>query len=122
MKMHEILEPRIDELSTTLGYEGQIILLPDDSLKVGNCQVGWIDGSARRDPIEMWEEIDTIIENNMGPDAVDWTKPPTVNDDMEGLGEEIAEGIDNTGDLFEWERSAVSNDIISDTLDTRDNN
>lgn len=121
MKMHELLEPSIDELSTRLGYEGQVVLLPDDSLKAGDCQVTWIDGSARRDPMEMWREIDAIIENHMGPDAVDWTKPPTVEDDMEDLGDESAVEVDNTGDLFEWERAADPNKAIDRTLDTRDN-
>ncbi len=114
MAMYEILSPRLDTISTSLGYEGQVVLIPDDAMAMGECQVGWMDGTARRDPVSMWEEISEIVERNLGPEAVDWTHPPEVEEkEPEPADQERAEPeeIDLTGDLFEWDASADPNRV-----------
>ncbi len=112
MEMYEILSPRLDVVSTSLGYEGQIVLIPDDAMEMGACQVGWIDGTARRDLVSMWEDIDEIVERNLGPEAVDWTHPPEAEPEAPvpaDKDETEHEEIDPTGDLFEWDTSADPN-------------
>ena len=109
MTMYETLLPRLDTVSNSLGYECQIVLIPDDAVAMGECRVGWMDGTARRDPVSMWEEISEIVERNLGPEAVDWTHPPEVEEKApEPANEEgmEPEEIDLTGDLFEWDASA----------------
>lgn len=123
MDMYEILSPKLDAVSTSLGYEGQIVLIPDDAMEMGTCQVGWTDGTARRDPVSMWEEIDEIVERNLGPEAVDWTHPPEVEKEAPEPADEDEterEEIDPTGDLFEWDTSADPNRVEDDAHEARD--
>lgn len=123
MAMYEILSPKLDTISTSLGYEGQIVLIPDDAMAMGECQLGWIDGTARRDPVSMWEEISEIVERNLGPEAVDWTHPPEVEEKAPEPADEEGtdpEAIDLTGDLFEWDASADPNRVEDGALGAQD--
>ncbi|MCW5750602.1 MAG: hypothetical protein KIT81_05590 [Alphaproteobacteria bacterium] len=57
----EALRARIHAIVERGGYEGQIVLLPDDGLRGGDCRLEWADGGAIRDEAALVERITEIV-------------------------------------------------------------
>jgi flagellar assembly protein FliH len=56
------LQPRIDDMATSCGFHGKIVLFADDQLNETDCRVEWADGGAERNLDDMWRQIDAAIE------------------------------------------------------------
>lgn len=65
-ELSDEVEGRVDNLAALRGREGTITVLADDSLKVGDAAVEWDGGGMVRDTNLLWQEIDEIIERNLG--------------------------------------------------------
>jgi flagellar assembly protein FliH len=57
----ESLKGRIDALTMSSGFQGQLILLPDDSKTGANCRVEWADGGVEKDIAEITEKVSEIV-------------------------------------------------------------
>lgn len=55
------LTDRLDDLTRSSGFNGNIVLFEDQSLAPGDCRVEWADGGAERDVNRVWENIETAI-------------------------------------------------------------
>lgn len=60
------VEKRARELAALRGREGTVSILPDGSLADGDVRVEWEGGGMIRDTRLIWQEIDEIIERNLG--------------------------------------------------------
>ena len=65
VRAHEtILGPladHLDQLTTSCGFNGNVVLLEDQTLAAGDCRVEWADGGAERDVDRVWAEIESAI-------------------------------------------------------------
>jgi len=65
-KSRDALNAHIEELRHAKGFEGNIVLLGDPSIPPGDCRMEWSEGGAERNTAAMWQQIDEIVENNIG--------------------------------------------------------
>ena len=85
------LAERIDALIAGKEYAGQIKLMADDGIPVGDCRMEWRNGGAERNLAAKMREIDEIIERNLGSSV-------TVTDGAAGDSETAAgEGLQSIG-------------------------
>ncbi len=85
------IEERMAGLAAKAGFKGEMTVEGVDDIIVGDCRVEWMGGGARRHVDELWQEIDGIVERNLGDgsqataDGVDSkTATPTVEADAGG--------------------------------------
>lgn len=58
----EPLEEKVQEIARTRGFSGQIVVVGEHSIEIGDCRVSWGDGTAVRDSRRIWGEINAIVE------------------------------------------------------------
>ena len=89
------LSARIATLRSETGFEGEVIVAGDPKLRDGDCRIEWKDGGAERDIDALWQEIDEIIEYNLGTDEPELgkaTEMPAPDEGSSETGAEIATG------------------------------
>ena len=59
------LNERIKGIAGDANFEGQILIIDDESIAAGDCQVTWSSGSAERDMASIWQRVDEIVEQNL---------------------------------------------------------
>ena len=64
--MKEAVEAKVDELIALRGREGTVTVMSDEKLTEGDAAIEWDGGGMVRDSTLMWQEIDEIIERNLG--------------------------------------------------------
>ena len=60
----ELIEPlqaRLDTLAAGGGFDGKLVIMPDDDLAPTDCALVWADGGANRDVQRTWGEIDQAV-------------------------------------------------------------
>jgi flagellar assembly protein FliH len=57
----EFLKPQVDTLSAQTGFQGNIILLPEESMKASECRVEWADGGVERNIQDTETKLSAII-------------------------------------------------------------
>ncbi len=62
----EQVNERLAQVVMATGYEGRMMVLPDPAIPAGDCGIEWSGGGAERDSRSLWEEVDRIVEENMG--------------------------------------------------------
>ncbi len=82
-RIHGPLAERIDALIAGKEYVGQIKLMADDGIPVGDCRMEWRNGGGERNLAAKMREIDEIIERNLGSSV-------TVTDGAAGDSETVA--------------------------------
>lgn len=65
-EIHESVESKANELAALRGREGTISVMADGGMNEGDVAVEWDGGGMIRDTHAMWQEIDEIIERNLG--------------------------------------------------------
>ena len=58
----QALQGRLKDVSDSVGFPGQLVLIADDRLGPGDCRVEWADGGAERIGERIWSEIDAVID------------------------------------------------------------
>ncbi len=61
----EIMNNRMVKIAQAANFEGQVLVLEDDSITPGDCRVIWSSGSAERDMGALWQQIDEVVEKNL---------------------------------------------------------
>ncbi|MBE7638578.1 hypothetical protein GUA87_17105 [Sneathiella sp. P13V-1] len=56
------LQDRIDQLQSISGFQGKIILVPDEALLGSDCRIEWADGGVERNMDKTLEQMETIVE------------------------------------------------------------
>ncbi len=59
-------EERIGPLTQAAGYGGKVVFATDSDVALGDCKIEWGNGGAERNLSEILNEIDRIIERNLG--------------------------------------------------------
>ena len=86
----DALRDRIDDLVKAAAYEGQVVLLGDNSVGTSGCRVEWADGGAERDLDAIWAEIETTIQRTLSASGSAMQQP----DDGPAAGQ--SDGADET--------------------------
>ncbi|MBL4615771.1 MAG: hypothetical protein JKY27_12980 [Magnetovibrio sp.] len=60
------IERKASELAALRGRKGTITVIADETLAPGDAAIEWDGGGMTRDSKQMWQEIDGIIERNLG--------------------------------------------------------
>lgn len=86
VRVHESLldslQAKIDPLARRLGFDGQVILLGEADIALGDCRVEWADGGVKRDIASIAEQIDQAVMRLVEPGE---GKQPSSN---EGTGDD----------------------------------
>lgn len=65
----EHLKPRLDNVITSTGFGGKVVLFVDESLSESDCRVEWADGGAERDIARLWQEVESSISRFLAREA-----------------------------------------------------
>jgi flagellar assembly protein FliH len=65
----DALKTRVDEMSMKAGFQGNVILLPDDELGAGDCRIEWADGGVERNLEKIRQKLDLVINKFVQSDA-----------------------------------------------------
>ena len=127
--LRDALSAHIEELRQAKGFEGKIVLLGETYIPPGDCRMEWSEGGTERNTTALWQQIDEIVENNIGTlsDAIEGVKEadnaaapnaekipePTNADglDAESLEEDFAKIIEQDAEPIEQD------DIEQDGMD-----
>lgn len=55
----------VRDLQTTSGYEGRVLVRPDNTLAPGDCRLEWGDGGLERDQARLWSEIEAAVSRHL---------------------------------------------------------
>jgi flagellar assembly protein FliH len=59
------LNESIEGIANNANFEGQVLIIDDEAIAAGDCQVTWSSGSAERDMGAIWQRVDEIVEQNL---------------------------------------------------------
>lgn len=62
LQVSEVLQSKVEQLQAISGFQGKIILLPDESLTGSDCRIEWADGGVERDLKTTIEQTEAIVE------------------------------------------------------------
>lgn len=65
-QLREALSERVNEMADLRGHDGKIILLGSQTIVPGDCAIEWENGGMVRQMQSLWQNIDAIIERNLG--------------------------------------------------------
>ena len=77
----EPLNERVSNVAETANFEGQILILEDEKMPLGDCRITWSSGSAERDMASIWQQVDEIVEQNLDAVRQDILEPETESAD-----------------------------------------
>lgn len=99
----EELRSKVDSLAANSGFQGDIILLPDDELGQTDCRVEWADGGAEKSEDRIWAAIDAAIESHLGvaPIQTDAALPAEDAPQIDPTNSEAHAGFPNETNLTE---------------------
>jgi len=69
------LRGRIESMSKTRTYEGNIHVQPDESTAIGDCRLEWSNGGTERNTTALWRDIDEIVDKYLDGRPTVWTRP-----------------------------------------------
>ena len=104
------LKPRIDEITSACGFNGNVVLFGDNHMAGTDCRVEWADGGAERNIELLWQEIDDAISRVAGA-AIG-----TIADSQTG-GPDLNDAGDETGAMDNSEET-MSADADGETSET----
>jgi flagellar assembly protein FliH len=56
------LKTEVEALAQSRGFEGRIVVAPEESLKPGDCRIEWSQGGMIRSADEIWKAIEAAME------------------------------------------------------------
>jgi len=86
--MKEAVESKVEELVALRGREGVVTVMADDKLTEGDAAIEWDGGGMVRDSTQMWQEIDEIIERNLGTERANTFAQASASEPVEEPVEE----------------------------------
>ncbi len=56
-----VLAPRLAEMAEELGFDGHVVVRPQDGLGATDCRIIWAEGGAERLCDDLWQRIETAV-------------------------------------------------------------
>jgi flagellar assembly protein FliH len=114
----EAVELRISELTKEKEFEGRVFVRADETMEASDCRVDWVNGGSERNTTELWANITSILDRNIGEKPTIWDDPDEIK--INGAekatitieSEEFMTSIDKTSQV---DNSPLENGIIDDT-------
>ena len=112
IEQSEKIKERVDNYVQEKGFDGNISVIGEENLSLGDVTIEWSDGSASRNSASLIEEIDDIIAQNVGISAV--SEAQSIEDTPKYTAEDVvlepAGDTNETADLStEAEREKTEN-------------
>ncbi len=113
----EAVELRISELTKEKEFEGRVFVRADETMEASDCRVDWVNGGSERNTTELWANITSILDRNIGEKPTIWDDPDEIK--INGAekatitieSEESMTSIDKTSQV---DNSPLENGIIND--------
>lgn len=67
----EEMETRLDHLRIAAGFTGEVMIIPDQTISVGDCRMEWPDGGAERNIGDVMEKVEEAVERFLKDDRDD---------------------------------------------------
>lgn len=58
----DALQAHVQDMAAGIGFAGQLVLLGEDDIAIGDCRVEWADGGAERNLAALQGEIDAAVD------------------------------------------------------------
>ena len=65
-KITEFMTDQIKAMTKEMNFDGQVVVLEDKEIMLGDCKVNWSNGGAERNVESTMNKIDQIVESNLG--------------------------------------------------------
>jgi len=91
-EVRDTVNAKAQELAALRGREGTINVMADTTMSEGDAAVEWDGGGMTRDSKLMWQEIDEIIERNLGTERANGHAESAILDDADAPQEAELEG------------------------------
>ena len=72
------IEVRVSELAKEKGYEGRVLVQADEELEASDCRVDWANGGCERNTKQLWANITSILDRNIGEKPTIWDEPDEI--------------------------------------------
>ncbi|MCW8914544.1 MAG: FliH/SctL family protein [Magnetovibrio sp.] len=96
-EIRDTVQSKADELASLRGHEKAVTVMADESIDEGDAAVEWDGGGMVRDSKLMWQEIDDVIERNLGGERLNGhTAPDNEQDSPQELLQEDAQEVVNS--------------------------
>jgi flagellar assembly protein FliH len=56
------MKSRIADIAASSAFEGQVVLIPDDTMQAADCRVEWADGGVERDGAALQQRIGAAVD------------------------------------------------------------
>ena len=60
-EIFDMANEKLIEISQAKGFEGRLVVLPDETMKPGDCKIEWADGGVVRDQAATLSAIDDVV-------------------------------------------------------------
>ena len=78
MDVAEAVEKQLNTLTKEKGFEGKILVKVDESMESSDCKVDWGTGGSERNTTELWANITSILDRNIGDKPTIWDNPEEI--------------------------------------------
>lgn len=122
----EALHDRIQAVSEMSGFRGNIKLLGDSALAVGDCRLEWSSGGVMRSTRDLARELDDIIARNLKSPAMPEADPEPATDTADApqaaaspaIEPETAQPVEMTADVAPEPTDEIAADAGADSVQT----
>jgi flagellar assembly protein FliH len=56
------MKSRVADMATSSRFDGQVVLIPDDTMQAADCRVEWVDGGVERNGAALSQRISAAVE------------------------------------------------------------
>ena len=110
--LYDSLNQRLTAIVSKAGYGEKVVLRADSTLLEGDCLIEWAEGGAERNTTAMWQEIDEIIERNLGASEPAADRIETQPDEATASVDQADPSVDDTEALVGEAESGVAEDSL----------
>ena len=111
------VEERINLLIKEKGHEGKVYVNADETIEASDCSIDWATGGSERDTTELWAEITSIVDRNIGEKPTIWDNP----DEIENNCSEVTSEQEETNTTIPLVDNALQTDVTSPEDDNTNN-
>lgn len=78
------IKSRLEDLVSTSGFGGKVVLFADPTIGPQDCRIEWADGGTERNAARLWQDIEATIARALGRDitTASGTKTAAGNDSL----------------------------------------
>ena len=114
----EAVEFRLSELTKEKEFEGRVFVKADETMEVSDCRVDWVNGGSERNTTELWANITSILDRNIGEKPTIWDNPDEIK--INGAGKatipvELETSVTSVHKTSQVDNSPLENSIVNDT-------